>query len=79
MGIPTLVLRNVTERPEGVEAGVLKLVGTDESIIVRETSHLLDDLQAYEKMSHAQNPFGDGHAAERIVDALIAYKEPHGS
>lgn len=72
--IPALVLRETTERPEGVDAGVLKLVGTDPDVIVSETSRLLDDAGAYAAMSGAQNPFGDGHAAERIVDALLAFE-----
>ncbi len=75
LGKPTLVLREKTERPEGVSAGVLKLVGTDTQTIVREASLLLDDPTAYQKMAHAENPFGDGHAAERIVSALLEYSE----
>lgn len=75
LGIPTLVLRETTERPEGVEAGVLKLVGTRTDTIVREASRLLDDDRAYQAMAHAANPFGDGHAAERIVQALLAFRE----
>jgi len=71
LGIPTLVLREVTERPEGVAAGVLKLVGTDPSRIVREARQLLDDPDAYQKVACAANPFGDGHASERIVAALL--------
>ncbi len=73
LGIPTLVLRNTTERPEGVEAGVLKLVGTDRERIVTETLRLLEDQAAYHAMSTAANPFGDGHAAEKIVSALLRY------
>lgn len=73
LNIPTLVLRDVTERPEGVEAGVLKVVGSDSDCIVHETSRLLDDAEAYLKMSHAENPFGDGHAAERIVHELVDF------
>jgi len=69
-GIPTLVLREVTERPEGVEAGTVKLAGTDASRIVKEAKRLLDDPSAYGKMAHAANPYGDGHAAERIVQHL---------
>jgi len=69
-GVPVLVLRNVTERPEGVEAGVLKLVGTQTDTIVREAERLLDDAAAYQAMAQAVNPFGDGHAAERIVEAI---------
>lgn len=72
LGIPTLVLREVTERPEGVEAGVLKLVGADTERIVREARRLLDDPQAYQAMACVANPFGDGHAAERIVSALLS-------
>jgi len=67
LGVPTLVLREVTERPEGVEAGVLKLVGTGPDRIVREARRLLDDPAAHAAMARAVNPFGDGHAAERIV------------
>ncbi len=70
-GIPTLVMREVTERPEGVEAGTLKLVGTETSRIVGEAKRLLDDESAYAKMSRAGNPFGDGHAAEKIIQALL--------
>jgi UDP-N-acetylglucosamine 2-epimerase len=71
LGKPTLVLREVTERPEGVEAGVLKLVGADAGRIVREARSLLEDEEAYRRMACAANPFGDGHAAERIVAALL--------
>jgi len=71
LGIPTLVLRAVTERPEGVEAGTLKLVGTDTDCIVQSTCELLDDPQAHAAMAKAANPFGDGHAAPRIVQALL--------
>ena len=70
-GIPVLVMRQVTERPEGVEAGTLKLVGTETSEIVREASRLLDDPSAHAGMAKASNPFGDGRAAARIVDALL--------
>jgi UDP-N-acetylglucosamine 2-epimerase (non-hydrolysing) len=70
-GIPVLVLREVTERPEGVDAGILRLVGTETSHIVREAKRLLDDPVEYGKMAKASNPYGDGHAAERIVDALL--------
>jgi len=75
LGVPTLVLREVTERPEGVAAGVLKLVGTDPQRIFNEASRLLEDPAAYRAMAGAQNPFGDGHAAERIVTALQSYAE----
>jgi UDP-N-acetylglucosamine 2-epimerase (non-hydrolysing) len=69
-GIPTLVLRDVTERPEGVEAGTLKLVGTQTSQIVETAKRLLDDDIEYAKMAKASNPYGDGHAAERIIQHL---------
>jgi len=75
LGIPTLVLREVTERPEGVEAGVLKCVGSDPEKIITETRRLLEDSQAYQAMAHAANPFGDGRAAGRIVRALMEFKE----
>ncbi len=71
LGKPVLVLRDTTERPEGIDAGTLKLVGTDEEIIYEEAKKLLSDKKEYEKMSHASNPYGDGHACEKIVDAII--------
>jgi len=74
-GIPVLVLRETTERPEGVDAGALKLVGTETSRIVQEAKRLLDDESEYGKMSKASNPYGDGHAAERIVEALLKVNE----
>ncbi len=73
LGIPTLVLREVTERPEGVEAGVLKLVGTDREVIVSEAEKLLTDQKLYDAMANAANPFGDGRAAERIVNEIMTY------
>jgi len=73
LGKPTLVLREKTERPEGVEAGVLKLVGSDPRLILDEASKLLDDEKAYTAMAHAANPFGDGCAAGRIVRAIVEY------
>ncbi|MGA7195383.1 MAG: UDP-N-acetylglucosamine 2-epimerase (non-hydrolyzing), partial [Anaerolineales bacterium] len=73
-GIPVLVLREVTERPEGVEAGTLKLVGTATHRIVEEATRLLEDESAYRAMAKAANPFGDGHAAQNIVKALLNYK-----
>jgi UDP-N-acetylglucosamine 2-epimerase (non-hydrolysing) len=69
---PILVLRDVTERPEGVEAGVARLVGTDEENVVLEALRLLRDAEAYEKMAGGVNPYGDGTAARRIVDVLTA-------
>lgn len=71
LGKPVLVLRDTTERPEGIEAGTLKLVGTNEETIYSETKKLLTDKNEYEKMSKASNPYGDGYASERIVDAII--------
>lgn len=71
-GIPTLVLRDVTERPEGVAAGTLKLVGTDTGRIVEEAERLLENESAYAKMARAANPYGDGRAAEKIVQSLLS-------
>jgi UDP-N-acetylglucosamine 2-epimerase (non-hydrolysing) len=73
LGKPALVMREVTERPEGVMSGVLKLVGTDTDRIIHEAQTLLNDETAYRMMAKASNPFGDGYAAERIRDALLAY------
>lgn len=70
LGKPVLVMRDTTERPEGIDAGTLKLVGTSEDVIYAEFTKLLDDEDAYDKMSHAANPYGDGHACERIADIL---------
>ncbi len=70
LGKPVLVMRDTTERPEGIDAGTLKLVGTSEDVIYEEFTKLLDDKAAYDKMSHAANPYGDGHACERIADIL---------
>ena len=74
-GVPVLVLRDVTERPEGIDAGTVILAGTDTGQIISETRRLLDDPQAYAQMAHAVNPYGDGHAAPRIVQALINFKQ----
>ena len=73
-GIPVLVMRAVTERPEGVKAGVLKLVGTESRRIVRTANRLLDHPDVYAKMAKAVNPFGDGQAAGRIVKALLNFR-----
>lgn len=73
LGKPVLVLRDTTERPEGIAAGTLKLVGTEEETIYQETKKLLCDAQAYAAMHHASNPYGDGHASERIADAIISW------
>lgn len=70
-GKPVLVLRTETERPEAVEAGTVKVVGVEEEAIMREASRLLEDDAAYKAMAHAVNPYGDGHASERIAEALL--------
>jgi UDP-N-acetylglucosamine 2-epimerase (non-hydrolysing) len=71
LGKPVLVMRDVTERPEAVAAGTVRLVGTDRARLVAEANHLLDDAEAYRAMAHAHNPYGDGHAAERIAKILV--------
>jgi len=71
LGKPVLVLRDTTERPEGIEAGTLKLIGTDEQKIYEETKKLIDDKEEYEKMAKAVNPYGDGFASKRIVDTIL--------
>ena len=71
LGKPVLVTREVTERPEAVEAGTVKLVGTNSDRIVKEVTALLDDSDAYAAMARVHNPYGDGHASERIVANLI--------
>ena len=70
LGKPVLVIRDTTERPEAVEAGTVRLVGTDADKIFREATSLLDDVAAYQRMAFAHNPYGDGYAAKRIVDVL---------
>jgi len=70
LGKPVLVMRETTERPEGVEAGTAKLVGTDPDAIVAEVTRLLDDGDAYAAMAQAHNPFGDGHSSQRIADLM---------
>ena len=71
LGKPVLVMRDTTERPEGIAAGTLKLVGTEEKTIYKEFSRLLSDKDEYEAMSKASNPYGDGHACKRIADILV--------
>lgn len=73
LGKPVLVMRDTTERPEAVAAGTVKLVGTDADLIVRETSKLLDDPAAYDAMSRAHNPYGDGLASKRVRDAILSF------
>ena len=71
LGKPVLVMRDTTERPEGIKAGTLKLVGTEEETIYQNFSILLNDKKEYEKMSHASNPYGDGYASKRIADIIV--------
>ena len=73
LGKPVLVLRDTTERPEGIRVGTLKLVGTDEEEIYKQTKLLLDNKEEYNKMAKATNPYGDGLASKKIVDAIIDY------
>lgn len=77
LGKPVLVLRDVTERPEGIDAGTLKLVGTDEERVYAESVRLLTDANVYAKMSGAKNPYGDGLASERIASAVCAWQNTH--
>jgi UDP-N-acetylglucosamine 2-epimerase (non-hydrolysing) len=70
LGKPVLVMRDTTERPEALDAGTVKLVGTDTQLIINEAQKLIDDQTAYVKMSQASNPYGDGHACEKIIDYL---------
>ena len=69
-GKPVLVLRTETERPEAVEAGTVKVVGVEEEVIYKEAKLLFDDINEYNKMARAINPYGDGHASERIVKII---------
>ena len=74
LGKPVLVMRDTTERPEGVAAGTLRLVGTEEEAIYRNFKELLEDPGAYDAMAHASNPYGDGFASRRIADILAEGK-----
>jgi UDP-N-acetylglucosamine 2-epimerase (non-hydrolysing) len=74
LGKPVLVMRDTTERPEAVEAGTVKLVGTDKDAIVSAANHLLDNNAAYESMARAHNPYGDGQASQRIRNILFSVK-----
>jgi UDP-N-acetylglucosamine 2-epimerase (non-hydrolysing) len=76
LGVPVLVMREVTERPEGLEAGTVRLVGTDTQRIIDESRRLLDDPQAHAEMARAVNPYGDGRAAGRIVQAIVDWDRP---
>ena len=73
LGKPVLVMRDTTERPEGVQAGTVKLVGANQRTIVDETIRLLNDSEAYRKMAFAHNPYGDGTASNKIMDALMSF------
>jgi len=73
LGKPILVLREKTERPEAVEAGTVKLVGTDEEKIVSEATRLLEDQQEYDRMARIHNPYGDGRASGRIGDLILSF------
>lgn len=75
LGKPVLVMRDTTERPEAVEAGTVRLVGTDTDVVVGEVTRLMTDSAAYDEMAFAHNPYGDGHAVDRILDALINFKD----
>lgn len=75
LGKPVLVMRDTTERPEAVTAGTVKLVGTNQDVIVTEVTRLLDDKEAYLEMSYAHNPYGDGHACKHIIDSLFATEQ----
>ncbi len=79
LGKPILVLRNKTERPEAVEAGTVRLVGTDEHLIVAEANILLDDIGAYQLMARAHNPYGDGRASGRILDSVHRFLGNRGN
>ena len=78
LGKPVLVMRDTTERPEAVEAGTVKLVGTEVRTIVREINRLLLDEDAYEAMSFAHNPYGDGNSCDKICEALFGYNNGKG-
>src|SRR5699024_7146440 len=73
LGKPVLVLRDTTERPEGVEAGTLKLVGTDADVVEKEMTNLITNKDEYERMANAKNPYGDGKASDRILDSISYY------
>ncbi len=73
LGKPVLVMRDTTERPEAVQAGTVRLVGTDEELIIGEVSRLLTEADAYAAMANAVNPYGDGHAARRSVQVVESY------
>jgi UDP-N-acetylglucosamine 2-epimerase (non-hydrolysing) len=79
LGKPVLVMREVSERPEAIEAGVAAMVGTDADSIVSKVHELLDQSDSYQRMARKSNPYGDGRAAVRIADALLEYDRLHGS
>lgn len=73
LNVPVLVLRNKTERPEGVTAGTLKVIGTDKNAVIREVSRLIENKEEYDKMSQAKNPYGDGTASKKIIEVIYNY------
>ena len=73
LGKPVLVMRDTTERPEGVDAGTVKLVGANAAMIIESVSELINDPAAYEQMAQAKNPYGDGKAAVRIAEAVLKF------
>lgn len=77
-GIPVVVLRTETERPEAVEAGTVVVSGTEENAIYNTVSELLNDQERYSEMAHAVNPYGDGHASERIVREILTWSKTQG-
>jgi UDP-N-acetylglucosamine 2-epimerase (non-hydrolysing) len=79
LGKPVLVMRDTTERPEAVAAGVARLVGTDEATIIEQASRLLDDSAEYENMARRVNPYGDGRSSERIVAAMRTWVDKYAS
>lgn len=79
LGKPVLVMRESTERPEAVEMGTVRLVGTNKELIIRETERLLTDEEAYQSMASKSNPYGDGQAAARIVQVLKTFRADHSS
>jgi UDP-N-acetylglucosamine 2-epimerase (non-hydrolysing) len=79
LGKPILVLREKTERPEAVQAGTVKLVGTNSECIVREATRLLEDRQEYDRMARIHNPYGDGRASGRIADLIISFLTSYSS
>lgn len=78
LGVPVMVLRTETERPEAVEAGTVRVIGVDKDEIIEQTSLIISSEAEHQNMARAANPYGDGHASERIADILVAYAKQHG-